>query len=154
MVPPSHQPFRPRHPLQLRAQLIDGSTGYPFFHGRLLPPDVHPNGMEPRSLHCLHYQGVLPLSAYPSFSCHPHDPSLRLVVEPLQDLENMTGHHSDIAAVKDHQLRHRLIHCSLDRYCCYRTFQQPCYHSPLPPSFPQVLVDHLRITVIMGDRPP
>ena len=109
MDQPPHHLIRPWNPLHLRAQLIDGAKGLPFCYGSLPPPDMLPNGVYPQGLHCLHYQGVIPLSSCPSFCCHPRAPLRRLVVEIHQDLEHLPHHHQALSALQYHQLLHRLI---------------------------------------------
>ena len=71
LIPPSHQPARPRHPLRLRSQCIDGAAGHPLHYGCLPPLDVHPDGVDLWGFYRLLYQWVLPLSACPTFSVIP-----------------------------------------------------------------------------------
>ena len=104
----------------------------------LPPPDLHPNGVDPRAFRCLHYQRLLQLSACPAFFRHPRDPSHCPVVEPLQDLEHLPGHHLYLTNVQEYQLCHRLIHHSPGPHRCCRPLQHPCCHSLPPPRFPQV----------------
>ena len=71
LIPPAQHPACPRYPLRLRVYCIDGETGYPLRYGHLMPLDVHPDGVEPRGLHCPLYRWILPLSACPTFSVIP-----------------------------------------------------------------------------------
>ena len=99
------------------------------------PPDKHPDGVVPHIFHCLHYWGVLPLCTCHAFHCHHYDLSRLPVVEPLQDLEHLPSHHPALSVVQEHQLHHGLIRRSSGSHCYSRSFQNPCYHYPPPPSF-------------------
>ena len=89
LIPPFHQPNRPRHLIRLCAKCIDGSAGHPLLYGCLPPLDVYPNGVDTCGFHRLLYIWVLPLSACPAFLRHHFDPSHRPMVEPQQDLEHL-----------------------------------------------------------------
>ena len=54
LIPPLYQTARPRHPLCLYVQFIDGESRHPLWYGRLSPLDLHPNGVDPRGFHFLH----------------------------------------------------------------------------------------------------
>ena len=99
LIPPSHQLARPRHPICLCAQFIDGSEGHPLQYGRLPPLYVHPNGVDPCGFHCLLYRWIFPLSACPTFLRHPCDPACRSMVEFRQDLEHLPSHHPTLASI-------------------------------------------------------
>ena len=89
LIPPSHQPARPRHPLRLRAQFIYGAAGHLLRYVCLPPLDLHPTGVEPRGFYCLLYRWVLPLSSYPALRHHPRDLSRRAMVERRQELKHL-----------------------------------------------------------------
>ena len=99
LIPPSHQPTRPRHPLRLRAQCIDGVAGHSLYYGRLPPLGIHPNGLDSRVFHCLFYRWVLLLSSCPTFFRHPCDPSCHPMVKLHQDLEHIPGQHPDLSFI-------------------------------------------------------
>ena len=65
------------HLIRLHSQCIGGAVGRPLHYGFLPHIDVHLDGVEPRVLHCLHYEQVLQLSTFPEFCHHPPDPSRR-----------------------------------------------------------------------------
>ena len=98
LIPPAHHPARPRHPLRLSSQWIDGAAGYPLRFGRLLSIDIHYYGVEPRGFHRHIYRWVPPLSACPAFRRHPRDLSLRPMMERRQDLEHLYSHHPALAS--------------------------------------------------------
>ena len=66
LIPPLHQPARPRNPPCLLAQCIDGVAGHPLHSGCLPPLDVHPDGVETRIFHRILYLWILPLSTFPT----------------------------------------------------------------------------------------
>ena len=80
LVSPLHQTARPQNPIRLNTHLIYGAEGHPLCYGLLPPPDVHSNGVDPCVFHWLHYWGILPIYAYPTFCHYPHDLSRRPVV--------------------------------------------------------------------------
>ena len=71
LIPPWHQPACPRHPLRFLEKCIDEAAGHLLHYGRLLPLYVHLNGMDPLSLHWLHYRWVLALFVCPAIRLHP-----------------------------------------------------------------------------------
>ena len=73
------------------------------------------------------------------------------VMEPLQDLKNITCHHPDLTDVQYHRLRHKLIHHPMGPYRCSCIFQNPQNHPPLPSLFTKLLIYRGPITLVIGD---
>ena len=80
LIPPAHHPAHPRNPIRLRAQCIYRPAVHPILYVRMPPLDVYSAGVEPRRDHRLLYLWMRPLSACPTFCCHPCDPSCRPMV--------------------------------------------------------------------------
>ena len=59
LIPPLHQPDRPRNPIRLCAQRIFWEAGHPLHYGCLPYLDVHPDGVDPHGFHRLLYQWVI-----------------------------------------------------------------------------------------------
>ena len=96
-IPPLHHMARPRHPLRLLAQCIDGASRHPLRYGCLPSFDVHSDGLDPRSAHCLIYRWVLPLYACPAIFRYPCDLLCRPMMERRQDLDHLPIHHPALA---------------------------------------------------------
>ena len=100
LIPSEHYPARTRHPLRICAKCIDRTAGYPLLYGHLPPIYVYSNGVEPWRVHRLLYRWILPLSAGPTFCCHPRDPSRRSMVVLCQNLEHLPIHHPTLASIE------------------------------------------------------
>ena len=100
LIPPTHHPARSRNPLRLCAQCIDRPAGHPTLYGGLQSLDVYSDGVDPCGVHHILYRWILPLSACPTFRCHPRDLSRRPMVERRQDLEHLPGHHPTLSSIE------------------------------------------------------
>ena len=95
--------------------------------------------------------GVITLLSCSTCRCHPHDPPGRPLMEPLHYLEHLTRHHPDFTVIQQHRLLHRLIHHTTVPHHCFRLYQHPLYHPPLPLRFPQVFIHRRPIAFVIGN---
>ena len=111
-------------------------------------------GVYSRGFQCRHHQGIFSLPARPMCCCHHNDPTGRLVMEPLQDLQHIPHNHPNLPAVQYHLLIHRLIHHPTGPHRCSPLLQHLHNHPPTRPHFPQFLIHRRPISVFIGDFTP
>ena len=152
-VPTTAQSDSSQHPTCFCAELIDGAVGHPFWYGCLSSPDVYPYGVEPHGFHCLHYQGVLPFSACPTFHRNPGGLSCCTVVE------TPTGLWASPSSPSRSCFYTRATTAPPPYTSLHRTasmlpsFPAPSLTLPTASDFPQVLVYWWPIIFIVGNCP-
>ena len=110
---------------------------------------------------CTPVWGIIPLllappppGDIPTFFRHPHNPSVRPVVKPLQDLQNFPRHHPTFSALQHHCMCHCFVHHPMSPHCCSHLCRHLIYHPPPSPHFLQVLEHCYPITIFVRDLTP